>query len=75
MAYDIYVLDERDLTISGGEQLDGVTQGDRSHLDGLTITMNTNNWYAVNVCDNDIEFDDVDGKQILDGAQTIDGVL
>ena len=52
-----------------------MTQGDGSHLDGLTITMNTNNWYAVNVCDNDTEFDDVDGKQILDGAQTLDGVL
>lgn len=75
MAYDIYVLDESDITISGGEQLDGVNQGDGSHLEGLTITLNTNEWYAVSVSDNDTEFDDNDGNQTLDGAQTIDGVL
>lgn len=74
MDYDIYVLDESELTISGGEQLDGVNQGDGSHLTGLTITLNSNDWYAVSVSDNDADFDDNDGNQRLNGAQTIDGV-
>lgn len=73
MPYDIYLLDESDITISGGGQLDGVTQGDGSHLNGRTITLNTNDWYAVAISDNDLNFDDNDGNQVLHGAQTIDG--
>ena len=40
MSYDIYVLEENAITISGGVGLDGVTQGDGSHLPGQTITLN-----------------------------------
>ncbi|MBW4707120.1 Hint domain-containing protein [Roseobacter sp. YSTF-M11] len=71
--YDIYVLGESALTISGGEQLDGVSQGDGSHLDGLTITLNSGAWQPVSIEDDDLDFRDNDGSQRLNGAQTIDG--
>jgi hypothetical protein len=74
--YDIWVLGESQVTISGGGQLDGVTQGDGSHLVGRTITLNTRNWSAVAVTDNDSNFEDSDNSgQRLDGAQTIDGTF
>ena len=72
MPYDIYVLDETDLTVTGG-QLDGVTQGDGSHLNGLQITLNTNAWQAITINDNDANFQDNDGSQTLASGLTIDG--
>ena len=75
MPYDIYVLDESDLAISDGLQLDGVTQGSGEHLLGATITLLTNDWTAISIVDGDTEFRDNDGNQRLDGAQTVDGVL
>ncbi len=39
--YTIYQLDESNLTFSNGAQLDGVTQGDGSHLLGQTLTLNS----------------------------------
>jgi len=73
--YTIYVLDESDATISGAV-LDGVTQGDGSHLVGATITVNAPNWTAINISDagGDVSFGDNDGNQTLNGAQEIDGV-
>ena len=47
MPYSIYVLNETDMTISGGAILDGVTQGTGVHLVGRTITLNSNDWYPV----------------------------
>lgn len=73
--YTIYQLDESDLTLSGGAQLDGVTQGDGSHLMGVTITLNTNNWTGIDITDNDNDFQDSDTSQTLNGAQQIDGVV
>ncbi len=73
--YTIYVLGESEMTISGGEQLDGVNQGDGSHLVGETITLNSTAWLPVDVTDTDTDFRDNDGSQRLNGAQTIDGVL
>ena len=72
MDYDIFILDESDLTIVGGV-LDGVSQGDGSHLDGATITLNSGAWRAISLTDNDSNFEDSDNSQQLDGAQTIDG--
>ena len=72
--YSIYVLGESQITISGGGQLDGVTQGDGSHLDGLTITLNSGAWAPVDISDYDANFQDNDSSQRLFGAQTIDGV-
>lgn len=74
--YSIFVLGESQLSISGGGQLDGVTQGDGSHLVGLTITLNSNAWAPVQISDGgtDSNFQDNDGDQRLNGAQTIDGV-
>lgn len=70
----IYALGASQISVSGGGQLSGITQGDGSHLDGLTITLNTNAWEAVLIDDNDSNFDDNDGNQRLEGAQTFDGV-
>lgn len=71
--YDIFVLDESDITISGGAVLDGVTQGNGSHLNGAQITLNNNDWTAISITDNDPNFQDSDGSQRLNGAQEIDG--
>jgi hypothetical protein len=72
--YSIYVLGESQITISGGGQLDGVTQGSGVHLNGRTITLNSNAWMPVGITDNDPDFQDSDASQRLFGAQTIDGV-
>lgn len=74
--YTIYVIDESDLTLSDGKELDGVTQGDGSHLvPGVTtITITTASYQPVEISDTDNEFED-NGNQTLNGAQTIDGTL
>ncbi|RBI86624.1 hypothetical protein DRV85_04115 [Rhodosalinus halophilus] len=71
--YTIYVLEEGNLSISGGGQLDGVTQGDGSHLVGRTITLDAPDWLAVALRDDDGSFADNDGSQRLDGDQTLNG--
>lgn len=72
--YSIYMLGESDMTIVGGV-LDGVTQGNGSHLIGTTITLNDPNWTEIAITDDDANFQDTDGSQVLNGAQVIDGVL
>lgn len=57
-----------------GAVLDGVTQGDGRHLQGKTITLNSNAWQAVEIADNDAAFSDNDSGQRLVGSVTIDGV-
>lgn len=74
MPYDIYVLDESDLTLSNGG-LDGVTQGDGSHMVGETIIINSGAWYPVTIDDDDPDFQDNDGSQTLSGDQWINDVL
>ena len=73
--YSIWMLEESNITVSGGQSLDGITQGDGSHLVGETITLNSNSWIEVDIRDggSDSSFDDNDGNQRLDGAQSIDG--
>ncbi len=72
--YDIWVLGENDVTVSGGGQLDGISQGSGVHLAGRTITLNSRDWAPVAVTDNDTNFQDSDSSQQLNGAQTINGV-
>ncbi len=66
------------MTISGGEQLDGVNQGDGSHLVNtttpITITLNSGAWQAVDITDNDPDFRDNDGSQRLTNDTTLDGI-
>ncbi|HKL70907.1 Hint domain-containing protein [Salibaculum sp.] len=73
-SYQIYTLDKSEVSVSGGESLDGVTQGDGSHLEGETITLDSNNWQAIDISDNDSSFGDSDSGQSLDGPQTINGI-
>lgn len=74
--YSVWALGESQLLISGGGQLDGVTQGDGSHLEDLTITLNSYDFVELQLRDSggDVDFDDNDGNQRLDGAQSFDGV-
>ncbi|MEL7254538.1 MAG: Hint domain-containing protein [Pseudomonadota bacterium] len=74
--YSVWILEKGNISITNGVSLDGQTQGDGRHLDGEFITLNNNNWLEVEIRDNgsDANFDDNDGNQRLDGAQTIDGV-
>lgn len=73
--YTIYMLEAQNITVSGGGSLSGVTQGAGSHLLGRTITLNTNDWLATQINDDDANFDDNDGSgQTLAGSQTIGGV-
>jgi hypothetical protein len=63
----IYTLEESNITISGGQQLSGISQGDGSHLVGATITLDNNDWVAVEVDDSDdTSFGDSDSSQSLD---------
>jgi hypothetical protein len=72
--YSIFALGESQISISGGGQLDGVTQGDGSHLLGRTITLNSNAWTEMRLRDTgDSDFSDNDSDQRLQGAQTFDG--
>jgi hypothetical protein len=71
--YDIYMLGEQHISVSGGGQLDGVNQGDGHHLVGRTLTLNAPEWQPVSISDNNANFED-NGNQTLNGAQTIDGV-
>ena len=70
----IYALEASNISISGSGQLSGISQGDGSHLDDLTITLNTNDWVAVQIEDTNSNFSDNDSNQRLDGDQTFGGV-
>lgn len=82
----IFILPTAHVAVSSG-QLSGVTQGTGAHLLGQTITLKNNKWEAVNLTDSTVdsgrgssasrtglEFSDNDGRQRLNGEQTIDGV-
>lgn len=70
----IYTLAASDISISGGGQLSGINQGNGSHLVGSTITLNNNNWDAVDIFDTDSNFQDNGGTQTLEGPRVYDGV-
>jgi len=69
----IWILEASNISVSGGKTLDGVTQGDGSHLEGETITLLNANWLETTITDNDSSFDDNDSGQRLSGRQWIDG--
>lgn len=69
----IYTLEESNMTISGSGQLSGISQGNGSHLNGLTITLNNNNWRAVDIEDNDASFQDSSNGQTLISSQSYNG--
>jgi Hint domain len=70
----VWMVEKSAITVSGGGSLDGITQGDGSHLVGRTITFHGSNRRSTLIDDNDASFDDNDASQTLSGAQTIDGV-
>lgn len=68
------MLGESHITVSGGVTLDGISQGDGSHLIGRSITLNSASWQETLINDDDANFADNDGNQTLSGTQTIDGI-
>jgi hypothetical protein len=73
MTYTIQMLPEGQMSISGAV-LDGVTQGDGSHMIGATVTLNSTAWLAVEIADDDADFGDNDTGQRLAQDIVIDGV-
>jgi hypothetical protein len=75
--YSIWILGESNVSITGGVTLDGITQGDGSHLVGNFLTINSTASTEVFISDagSETNFSDNDSGQRLDGAQTIDGVV
>ncbi|MEM1021673.1 MAG: Hint domain-containing protein [Pseudomonadota bacterium] len=73
--FTIAVLPESQVSLTGGTILDGVTQGDGSHLVGEFLTLGTGSFERLDIRDggSDANFDDNDGNQRLDGAQSLDG--
>lgn len=73
--YSIFVLGESAVSLTGGVTLDGITQGDGSHLVGETMTLTSRDFERVDIRDrgSDTNFDDNDGNQRLDGTQTLFG--
>ena len=72
--FSVWILEKSNITVSGGSSLDGITQGDGSHLVGKTITLDSPGWLQVQVTDDDSNFDDNDSGQRLVTGQTINGV-
>jgi len=73
--YSIFVMAESDILLSGDTVLDGVNQGDGSHLVGEFLTITTTTTTEIFVTDNDTDFDDNDGNQLLNGTQTFDEAI
>ncbi|MFQ6554294.1 Hint domain-containing protein [Aestuariibius insulae] len=79
--YTIYVLDEADITLTNSdgtaENLDGVNQGDGSHLVGDTLTLGGSNWMPTEISDDDANFSDNDTRgttaQTLVNETSLDG--
>ena len=71
--FSIFALGESQIEISNGKVLDGVSQGTGEHLQDETITLLAPAWEEIFISDNDPDFQDTDGNQRLDGAQTFDG--
>lgn len=70
----IYTLTATNVTVSGGESLSGITQGDGSHLVGETITLDSSAWETIEINDNDSSFADNDSSQRLNSDISYDGV-
>lgn len=73
VAYTVWMLEKANINVVGSS-LDGVTQGDASHLLNRTITLTSGSWKQTVIDDNDASFDDNDASQTLSGTQTINGV-
>jgi hypothetical protein len=73
--YTVWMLEESNISISGSGSLDGITQGNGSHLLNRTITINQGKYIRTLIRDNDPDFEDNDtSQQWLSVAQTIGGV-
>ncbi|NOD93723.1 calcium-binding protein [Ruegeria sp. HKCCD4884] len=73
--YIVHALGASQVSITGGESLSGFSQGDGSNLVGEFITIGTGPLTDLNVSDggSDVNFDDNDGNQRLNGDQVFDG--
>lgn len=71
--YSIQVLSEDQLNFQNGAILDGITQGDGSHLLNEIITFSSMNFETLNISDagSETNFADNDAGQTLNGDQSI----
>ena len=73
--YTVWMIEKANISVSGSGSLDGVTQGDGSHLVGRSLTLAPGNWLQTTIRDDDTSFEDNDSsQQTLVGSQTINGV-
>lgn len=68
--FEIYALGVTSITVNRSADLNSFTGRE---LEGLTITLNENNYETINLTDNDPDFDDDDRSQETRGVQTFDG--
>ncbi|MEY8097471.1 Hint domain-containing protein [Falsihalocynthiibacter sp. S25ZX9] len=61
----LYTLADDQISVSGGESLSGISQGDGTHLIGETITLNSKFWETIDITDGNGSFDDNDEGQSL----------
>jgi len=71
--YSIWILEDQNITVTGGKSLSGFNQGNGAHLVGETVTFENSNWVLIDLEDDDRDFDDNDETQVLRGNQTING--
>lgn len=73
--YSFWAIGDSQISVSGGGQLSGISQGDGSHLVGLNITLNSYDFEEIDIRDggSDVNFDDNDSNQRLRGRQFFDG--
>jgi hypothetical protein len=71
--FTVWMLEKLNISIDPPIDLDGITQGDGSHLLNRTITLENGDFLQTSIEDTDLDFEDNDASQTLSGQQTIDG--
>ena len=70
----VYTLAANEISVSNGKTVSVVSGGNGSHLNGETITLDSNNWQAIEVTDSNANFQDNQaGSQSLTSAINFNG--
>lgn len=71
----VFTLSSKNVAVSGGKSISGVSGGNGSHLQNETITLLSNDWQAIDVTDSNGNFqDNQSGSQTLTNTVEIDTV-
>lgn len=72
--YTVHAIGAQNISVDGGSgSLSGFTQGSGAHLQGAEIVIKNTDFDAIELRDNDANFQDSDTSQRLDGQQSIFG--